>query len=123
VQVRALALYLHGEDRVIQAAGRVLDHPTATVTTLGPLAVALMVAATTAVSVTAIDLVAGELTALRGTQFLLFGAAPDRQEGQRAALANLAASLGPEQLLRAALAPPVVSLAAERVRLAAWRQP
>lgn len=119
VQARALALHLHG-DGGVASAGRALERPAAEAATLAPIAAALLGAAGVAAGVERLDLLAGELVPLRGEQLALFGAPAGARAEREAALADLAARLGPRQLLRPAVGPPGLLLAEERGRLTGW---
>ncbi len=111
---RGLALHLHPDQGHPHVAGRTLERPAATAAALGPIAIALMAAALPdkalerAPEICAVELMAGELLALRGEQLTLFGPAPGLRAEAMAAFDDLAARMGPGGLLRpgaAGLAP------------------
>ncbi|NTU81912.1 MAG: hypothetical protein HGA45_21465, partial [Chloroflexales bacterium] len=118
-QARALALHLHS-DAGVAAAGRVLERPASRADALTPIAVGLLAAAGPQAGVERPDLIVGELVPLRGEQLALFAAPATAHDLRRAALADLAARLGPGQLLRPGLAADEAALSEERGQLTGW---
>lgn len=121
-QARALALHLHSDVGVI-AAGRVLERPASRADALAPIAAGLLVAAGLQAGVKRLDLLVGELVPLRGEQLTLFTAPAAAIDLRRAALADLAARLGPGQLLHPGLSIDGVALSEERGQLTGWVAP
>ncbi|GAB4436373.1 MAG: hypothetical protein OHK0015_28110 [Chloroflexi bacterium OHK40] len=119
VQARALALHLH-TDSGIASAGRVLASPAAEAATLTPIAAGLLAASGLQDGVERVDLLVGELVPLRGEQLSLFVTASAVRAERETALADLAARLGPQQILRPAVNVSGLALAEERGRLSGW---
>lgn len=119
MQARALALHLH-TDSGVASAGRVLERPAAEAASLAPIAAGLLAASGLQDGVERVDLLVGELVPLRGEQLALFGAPSAVRAEREAALADLAARLGSQQLLRPAVRSAGLALAEERGRLTGW---
>lgn len=105
MQARALALHLDG-DADQWSAGRVLERPAAAAPTLLPIAAHLLTAAGATDAITTMTLIVGELAPLQSEQHTFFAHAPDARAAGRTALADLAARLGADQVLRPLVHPP-----------------
>lgn len=121
-QASALALHLHTEDGP-RSAARLLERPAAGADALAPIAAGLLRAAGAQGGVEAVVLLAGELVVARGEQLTLFAPTGERRDVARAAIADLAARLGPGGLVRASVVPPGAALAEERAHFTPWGPP
>lgn len=121
-QARALALHLHGDDGVC-AAGRVLEHPAASIEALLGIAAGLLDTAGARAGADAVELIVGELVAVRGEQLTLFGPSPGRRDERRVVLADLARRLPAGALLQPSIVPVGAALVEERGQLAGWGAP